>query len=340
MGRILTGLDGLGIGRAVNMTNGERADRRSAVYGRIGSALDRLAAEKKLEEQERRERQEQAQQKTSAMEFLKTLGMNDADAASYVNSVGAKDAVSAMFSKKNADEEYRRNLADRRQDTRDAWEREDSLHDRDRGEHSLDAGFNRLYDSYIAQQTKVRDGVPSRLDMEEYNRVYGALAKFVKEHPEYGVVLAEKMMEGGSGKGITTRDDYIDDLNALDKEGVVDSASLAELKDRMVKDMVFEKMMADKDFAALWRQKESRQTGGKKERDMKNLGAGNVHTEEDAKNEYDKAEEEKRIAKLRTALDKWFYGKGPMPEISEKDLEKMNKKQAAWYRRKKKDERK
>ena len=335
MARILTGLDGLGIGRAVNVSNGERANRYSGAYQRMGNAIGQLADDIRQRELEKREQQAQEQQKISAMEYLKTLGRKDADAAAYVNSVGAKDAVSSMFSKKNADDAYVRQRDDRRQDTKDAWDREDSLHTRDRTEHSLDAGFNRLYDSYIAQQTKVRDGVPSRLDMEEYNRVYGALANFVKEHPEYGVVLADKMMEGNSGKGISTREDYIDALNDLDKEGVVDSAALADLKSRMVQDMVFEKMMEDKDFRALWKQKEGRQTGSKLERDMKNLGAGNVHTETDAKNEYAKAEEAKRIEKNRKALQKWYNGEGPMPEIEEKDYKNYPAKIIAEYKREK-----
>jgi hypothetical protein len=328
MARLYNAFNALSIGDAIN-------GRENALYNRRMSVIDSLSNSLQDHFEQKRQEEREAQQKTSAVEFLKTLGMSDNDAAAYVNSVGAKDAATAMFNKRNADEEYRRNLADRRQDTKDAWDREDNVHTRDRTEHSLDAGFNRLYDSYIAQQTKVREGVPTRLDMEEYNRVYGALADFVKKHPEYGVVLADKMMEGNSGKGISTREDYIDALNDLDKEGVVDSASIAELKDRMVKDMVFEKMMADKDFAALWRQKESRQKGGKKERDMKNLGAGNVHTEEDAKNEYAKAEEAKRIEKNRKALQKWYNGEGPMPDIDEKDYKNYPAKIIAEYKREK-----
>ena len=328
MARLYNAFNALALGDAIN-------NRENTIYGRRMSVIDSLSNSLQDHFERKRQDEMEAQQKTSAVEFLKTLGMNDADAASYVNSMGAKDAVSAMFSKKNADDAYVRQRDDRRQDTKDAWDREDSMHTRDRTEHSLDAGFNRLYDSYIAQQTKVRDGVPSRLDMEEYNRVYGALAKFVKEHPEYGVVLAEKMMEGGSGSGITTREDYIDALNALDKEGVVDSSELADLKSRMVKDMVFEKMMEDKDFRALWKQKEGRQTGSKLERDMKNLGAGNVHTETDAKNEYAKAEEDKRIAKNRKALQKWYNGEGPMPEIDEMDYKNYPAKIIAEYKREK-----
>ena len=328
--------NGLGLGQAALNAQQVGYQNRKSAYDKLANGLEALFASRAQKEEDERLRQQEARKSQSALDYLTGTGMDAKQAQTLVDSVGSKEMAQLVFNKGIADSEYARGRNDSLKDRDDAWKREEKLHARDRGESALDAGFSKLSDAYLAQLTKFRDGIPTRQDVEEYNRVYGALQEFVKEHPEYGVKMGDIMLQGANGgKGVMTSDDWMDEIRALEVEGAVDPEAMNALKQRMVKEAVFDKIMEDAGRKRIWTDLESKQKGSKLKRNAANLGAGDVKTVEDAVGEDKKAEENKRINEIKKQLAAWYNGKGKMPEISEKDLAKMDKKMAAAYRRKK-----
>lgn len=328
--------NGLGLGQAALNAQQIGYNNRKSAYDQLANGLEALFASRAQKEEDERLRQQEAQKRASALEYLSGTGMDPKQAEALVDSVGSKEMAQLMFNKGISDEEYARGRKDSLEDRDAAWKREDEAHARDRGESALDAGFSKLSDAYLAQLTKFRDGMPSRMDVEEYNRVYGALKEFVTAHPEYGVKLDELMLQGANGgKGVVTSDDWLDKVKALEVDGAVDPEAMYALKQEMIEQGAFDKFLEDEGRKRIWLDRESKQKGSKLKRDKQNLGAGGVKTQEDAGKELDKAEESARLAKLAKSLNAWYTGKGPMPDISEKDLAKLNKKQVAEYRRRK-----
>lgn len=320
---IYNGFNALGIGQAVGNTwNQKRQNGKELLelLNKFGhSAVDAY------DENQKREALLASAGKLGVTEELAS-GMDNAQLAQFLQ--GVKTQKDANWQK----EQEQKRLFDREDEKQKLlFDREDKIKAKERAEAALDKGFSALSQAYLAQLTKMRDNVlPSQSDIDEYNRVYNDLQKFVKEHPEYGVQMSDLMLKGANGgKGVKTLESRFETLDGIVKDGKVDPADMQALKESLIEENVWAALGENKDWQAKWDLVTDKIEGDPLVRDALYLGSGKKKTSEDAQKALNKAVTQKKIDKELEKMVEAFKKKEVFDFTNLKNL--------GWYEEHKND---
>lgn len=278
------GFNALGIGGAANDTHERRRVRNREILDLLNkfgnTAVDAYGENKRKE---------------SLMAGAKNLGVPD-ELASGMDTAELARFLQGIKTQK--DEEQEQKLL---------FDREDAIKAKERSEATLDKGFSALKDMLLQQMAKASGPIPSQKDIDEYNRAYNAMKKFVGEHPEYGIQMADIFEQNGKGySGVKSLESYFDEIGALNKNGVVDAKEMDALKKKYIEDNVLATLMEDKNFTNKWDMLAGMINGTPEERNALMLGSGKNETEGDAQRKLDEINREKAVAAEKKRMAEWY----------------------------------
>lgn len=264
------------------------------------------------------ERLKENRQRDKALATAQALGIDNAEGLSK----GMDYADFARFVQGVASAKESEKISDARQQKQ--WGREDLVRADDRrynegqeakkrSQDALDKAFATHSQAYLADKTKMRDTLlPSQADIDESAQIEKNLINFVKKHPEYAMELTETLMQAGKGgKPVQTIESRRAELDALEKDGVVDPKAMQAFKEKLINENVWGALNEDKNWQAKWNLLAGKIVGDELARDALMLGSGKVATESDAKGKKDKADHDALVKAENEKMEKWYNSKDP-----------------------------
>lgn len=346
MARLYNGFNALALGQAINNTNNDIHNRRMTGLQMLGEGVKDYLKER-----------EEEQRKQSAIDFLVGNGMTQENASSLANS-GIEPGQLALYMQgrldktadttderkyaedvrkegyNRADFEYNRNLSDTRADKEKqlAYDeaQDEKKFNRSRAASIEDKEFEAINGEIFTLEAKANSGtLMSQQDWDNLANAKRRRAEWLKAHPHYTQIDDSLGSNVGTERKPWTTETATASLRALiGDDGRVDPKSLKDLNETFLYDTGMN-MYDVPELKALYKNVEQKQKGKKTVRNTQNPGSGNITTAEDYENILKDEKENQRLNGLLASVKTALVNGGGYPELSERDIALLTKKDKA-----------
>lgn len=322
MARLYNGWNGLAIGNAINERNRRDAENANNAWSTFANGLQRTIESNRAETEERKK-------KEAALEYAKSAGI-DPDKAKFLAGMSPETIYQHAQGLEAEQRKRGYEAADHSRDRLELLTDEDRARafkeideENARRQKIEDTEFGALNSRLMGLQAKADLGLADENTLNDINETKAQIKDWLTKHPDFTRIVFERLDK--DAPKTVSKQSILRDLDSfISKDGTVDPVVLKNYVEELIRKHGIDITASnDEGVKGLYNLVYKKQKGVKGKRGSENLGSEGVKTEEDARVEYQKQLEAKRIDKFTRAVDAWSRGKGKKPELSPDDVNKL-----------------